>query len=44
MKTPVKKSWHDNLPFQKHWRSYVALKLILLVVAVYLLLKMSGML
>ena len=40
----MKKPWHENLPFQKHWRSYVALKLILLAVAVYLLLKIGGML
>lgn len=40
----MKKYWHENLPFQKHWRSYVALKLILLAVALYLLFKLGGLL
>ena len=43
MTTPDgKKSWHDNLPFQRHWRSYLALKVIVLVLAIYLVLRLSG--
>ena len=39
-----KKSWHDNLPFPKHWLAYVVLKIVVLVLAVYLVLRFSGVL
>jgi hypothetical protein len=39
-----KKSWHDNLPFPKHWLAYVVLKIVVLVIAIYLVLRLSGML
>ena len=38
-----KKSWHDNLPFPKHWLGYIALKIIVLALAVYLVLKWNGL-
>ncbi len=38
------KSWHDNLPFPKHWLGYIALKLIVLVLAIYLVLRWNGLL
>ncbi len=45
MNTPDdKKSWHDNLLFPKHWLGYVALKFIVLALAIYLVLRFSGML
>jgi hypothetical protein len=37
-----RKSWHDSLPFPKHWLSYVGLKVIVLAVAVLLVLRFSG--
>jgi len=46
MNTPEssKKSWHDNLPFPKHWLGYIALKIIVLAVAIYLVLRWNGLL
>ena len=38
------KSWHDNLPFPKHWLGYIALKIIVLTVAVYIVLRWNGLL
>lgn len=43
MNTPPKKAWHDSLPFPKHWLLYVALKLIVLALAVYLALHWKGL-
>jgi hypothetical protein len=37
-----RKSWHDSLPFPKHWLSYVVLKVIVLASAVFLVLRLSG--
>jgi hypothetical protein len=39
-----KKSWHDSLPFPKHWLAYVALKIIVLLLAVWLVLHWNGLL
>jgi len=44
MAEPEKKSWHDNLPFPKHWLGYVALKVIVLALAIYVVLRWSGLL
>jgi hypothetical protein len=45
MTTPDdKKSWHDSLPFPKHWLTYVALKIIVLALAVWLVLHWNGLL
>jgi len=35
-------SWHDSLPFPKHWRSYIVLKFAVLVLAVYFVLYFMG--
>ena len=43
MSAPQKKSWHDNLPFPKHWLAYIAIKLIVLALAVYLALHWKGL-
>ncbi|MDX1717751.1 MAG: hypothetical protein R3287_12645 [Anderseniella sp.] len=45
MNTPNdKKSWHDNLPFPKHWLGYIALKFIVLGLGIYLALRWKGVL
>jgi hypothetical protein len=38
-----KKAWHDSLPFPRHWLAYIALKLIVLALAVYLALHWKGL-
>ena len=38
------KPWHDNLPFPKRWLAYIALKLVVLALAVYLALHWKGLL
>ena len=35
-------SWHDSVPFPKHWRAYIALKLAVLALAVYFVLYFMG--
>ena len=42
--TTDKKRCHDNLPFPKHWLAYIALKIIVLALAVYLVLRWIGLL
>jgi hypothetical protein len=42
MTPPPKKSWHNDLPFPKHWLAYLALKIIVLALAIYLVLRLSG--
>ncbi len=42
MTPPPKKSWHDDLPFPKHWLAYLALKIIVLALAIYVVLRLSG--
>jgi hypothetical protein len=44
MNNPEKKSWHDNLPFPKHWLVYILLKLLVLAVVIYLALRYQGVL
>ena len=39
---PGKKSWHDQLPFPRHWRAYLVLKLAVLALAVYFVLHFMG--
>ncbi len=41
---PEKKSWQDNLPFPKRWLLYIALKIIVLALAIYLALHWNGLL
>ena len=43
MNAPVKKHWHDSLPFPKHWLIYIALKLVVLALAIYLALHWKGL-
>ncbi len=43
MSAPQKKPWHDNLPFPKHWLAYIALKLLILALAVYFALHWKGL-
>ena len=43
MTQPPKKSWHDDLPFPKHWLGYIALKVIVLALAVYAVLRWKGL-
>lgn len=42
--TTDNKPWHDNLPFPKRWLYYIALKLIVLALAIYLALHWKGLL
>ena len=42
MTLPPKKNWHDDLPFPKHWLAYLALKIIVLALAIYVVLRLSG--
>ena len=44
MNAPDKKSWHDSLPFPKRWLYYIALKIIVLALAIYLVLHLNGLL
>ncbi len=32
-----KKSWHDNLPFPRHWLAYTLVKFAVLALGIYLL-------
>ena len=43
MSTPDRKPWHDSLPFPKHWLVYIALKLIVVAIAIYLALHWKGL-
>ena len=43
MTAPERKAWHDNLPFPKHWLGYIALKIIVLGIGVYLALHWKGL-
>jgi hypothetical protein len=43
MSTPPKKSWLNDLPFPKHWLAYLALKVIVLGLAIYLVLRFNGL-
>jgi hypothetical protein len=37
-----RRSWHDSVPFPRHWRAYIALKLAVLALAVYFVLYFMG--
>jgi hypothetical protein len=37
-----KKSWHDSLPFPRHWLAYIVLKLAVIVLAAILVLRFWG--
>jgi hypothetical protein len=37
-----KRSWRDSLPFPRHWLAYVVLKLVVIALAVYLVLRFMG--
>jgi hypothetical protein len=39
---PRKKSWHDSLPFPRHWLAYVILKLAVVALAIFLVLRYLG--
>ncbi len=39
-----KKSWHDSLPFPRHWLGYVVIKLIVLALVIYVALRWQGLL
>ena len=41
MTKPPKKSWLSDLPFPKHWLAYLALKILVLALAIYLLLRFN---
>jgi len=40
---PKKKSWHDQVPFPRHWLAYVILKIAVLALAIYLVLRFTGL-
>jgi len=44
MSEPDKKSWHDSLPFPKHWLGYIAIKVVVLALIVYVALRYKGLL
>ena len=37
-----KRSWHDSLPFPRHWLGYIVLKIAVLVLAAILVLRFTG--
>jgi hypothetical protein len=37
-----KRSWHDSLPFPRHWLAYVVLKLAVIGLAVYIVFRYIG--
>ena len=45
MTTPdeKRKSWHDSLPFPKQWLVYIAIKLIVLALALFIVLRWNGL-
>jgi len=44
MSEPDKKSWHDNLPFPRHWLGYIVIKIAVLVLGAWLVLRWNGLL
>ena len=44
MSAPQKKSWHDSLPFPKRWLASVAIKIVVLALAIWLALRWNGLL
>ena len=43
MTPPPKKPWLDDLPFPRHWLGYIALKAVVLALAIYLVLRFNGL-
>ena len=43
MTMPPKKSWLNDLPFPKHWLAYLALKIIVLALAIFVVLRFNGL-
>ena len=39
-----KRSWHDSVPFPRHWLAYVILKLVVIALAIYVVLLYMDML
>jgi hypothetical protein len=39
MSADDKKSWHDSLPFPRHWLIYIAIKLLVIALAVWIVLS-----
>lgn len=39
-----RKSWHDDLPFPKRWIAYIAIKIVVLAVAILLVLSWNDLL
>ena len=44
MSAPQKKSWHDSLPFPKRLLAYIAIKIVVLALAIWLALRWNGLL
>ncbi len=44
MTSPPKKPYFGDLPFPKHWLGYITLKIIVLALAIYLVLRFNGLL
>jgi len=40
---PREKSWRDSLPFPAHWLGYIAIKILVLALAVVLVLRWKGL-
>lgn len=38
-----RQSWLDSLPFPRRWLGYIAIKIIVLVIAIYLALRWQGL-
>jgi hypothetical protein len=37
-----KRSWHESLPFPRHWLAYIVIKLAVVCLAIYLVLRYLG--
>ncbi|HEY7765569.1 MAG TPA: hypothetical protein VIB38_11320 [Aestuariivirgaceae bacterium] len=37
-----KRSWHESLPFPRHWLAYLIIKLAVVCLAIYLVLRYLG--
>lgn len=43
MNAPDKKDWRNSLPFPRRWLGYIALKLIVIALIVYIALRYQGL-
>ncbi len=43
MKPSGHRAWHDNLPFPKHWLAYIAIKIVVILLALYFALHWKGL-